>query len=31
MAVSDKVGRLETIAANWTMDGLRAVTRWWFA
>jgi peptide/nickel transport system substrate-binding protein len=31
MAVSDKVGHPEQIAANWNFDGFRAVERWWFA
>ncbi len=29
MALSDRVGHADQIAANWTMDGLRAVERWW--
>ncbi|MGB3178849.1 MAG: ABC transporter substrate-binding protein [Albidovulum sp.] len=31
MATSDKVAHDETVAANWTLDGFRAVERWWFA
>ncbi len=31
MALSDKVATPEEIGANWTMDGFRAVERWWFA
>jgi peptide/nickel transport system substrate-binding protein len=31
MAHSDKIGRPETVAPNWTLDGFRAVERWWFA
>ena len=31
MAHSDKVATPEKVAANWTMDGFRAVERWWFA
>ena len=29
--LSDKVKHPESVAANWTLDGLRAVERWWFA
>jgi len=31
MAHSDAVATPEQIGANWTMDGFRAVERWWFA
>ncbi len=31
MAHSDKVMHPEVVGANWTMDGFRAVERWWFA
>ena len=31
MAHSDAVETPEVIGANWTMDGFRAVERWWFA
>ncbi len=31
MAHSDKVAHPDQVAANWTMDGFRAVERWWFA
>ncbi|MGB8622251.1 MAG: ABC transporter substrate-binding protein [Paracoccaceae bacterium] len=31
MALSDKVATPDQIGANWTMDGFRAVERWWFA
>jgi peptide/nickel transport system substrate-binding protein len=30
MAHSEKVGVPETVASNWTLDGFRAVERWWF-
>lgn len=30
MAHSDKVRHPETVAANWTLDGFRAIERWWF-
>jgi peptide/nickel transport system substrate-binding protein len=30
MAHSDKIGRPEVVAPNWTLDGFRAVERWWF-
>ncbi|WP_112321162.1 ABC transporter substrate-binding protein [Oceanibium sediminis] len=30
MAHSDKVQTPETVGANWTLDGFRAVERWWF-
>lgn len=31
MAHTDKVKHPETVAANWTLDGFRAVERWWLA
>ncbi|MGB3314923.1 MAG: ABC transporter substrate-binding protein [Albidovulum sp.] len=31
MAHSDKVMHEDTVAANWSLDGYRAVERWWFA
>ncbi|MGB3178848.1 MAG: ABC transporter substrate-binding protein [Albidovulum sp.] len=31
MAMSDKVMHEDTVAANWTLDGFRALERWWFA
>jgi peptide/nickel transport system substrate-binding protein len=31
MAHSDKVQHPEQVGANWTMDGFRAIERWWFA
>ena len=31
MAHSDKVMHPEQVGANWTLDGFRAVERWWFA
>lgn len=31
MAMSDRVAHPEQVAANWTLDGFRAVERWWFA
>ncbi len=31
MAHSDKIAHPDQVAANWTMDGFRAVERWWFA
>ncbi|MFZ1725576.1 MAG: ABC transporter substrate-binding protein [Albidovulum sp.] len=31
MGLSDKVAHPEQVAANWTLDGFRAVERWWFA
>ncbi len=31
MALSDKVAHPDEVGANWTMDGFRAVERWWFA
>ncbi|MCK7612634.1 ABC transporter substrate-binding protein [Roseibium sediminicola] len=31
MAHTDKVQHPEKVAANWTLDGFRAVERWWFA
>lgn len=31
MAHSDKVAHPEQVGANWTLDGFRAVERWWFA
>lgn len=30
-ASSDKIAHDETIAANWDLDGGRAIERWWFA
>ena len=30
MAHSDKVMTPEKVGANWTMDGFRAIERWWF-
>jgi peptide/nickel transport system substrate-binding protein len=30
MALSDRLGTPETIAANWVLDGFRALERWWF-
>ena len=30
MALSDKIGH-EELGANWSLDGFRAVERWWFA
>ncbi|MDN3720273.1 ABC transporter substrate-binding protein [Roseibium salinum] len=31
MALNDKVQHPETVGANWTLDGFRAIERWWFA
>jgi peptide/nickel transport system substrate-binding protein len=31
MAHSNKVAHPETVGANWTLDGFRAIERWWFA
>ncbi len=31
MAMSEKVAHEEQVAANWTLDGFRAIERWWFA
>jgi peptide/nickel transport system substrate-binding protein len=31
MAHRDKVAHPEQVGANWTMDGFRAIERWWFA
>jgi peptide/nickel transport system substrate-binding protein len=31
MAHSDKVATPEKVGANWSLDGFRAVERWWFA
>ena len=31
IAHSDAVATPEQIGANWTMDGFRAIERWWFA
>ncbi|SPH18009.1 Heme-binding protein A [Defluviimonas aquaemixtae] len=31
MAMTDKVAHDEQVAANWTLDGFRALERWWFA
>lgn len=31
MAHSDKIATPDEIGANWTLDGFRAVERWWFA
>jgi peptide/nickel transport system substrate-binding protein len=31
MAHTDKVAHPEQVGANWTMDGFRAIERWWFA
>lgn len=31
MAANERVQTPETIGSNWTMDGFRAVERWWFA
>lgn len=31
MALSDRVAHPEEVASNWTLDGFRAVERWWFA
>ncbi len=31
MAHNEKVQHPEKVAANWTLDGFRAVERWWFA
>lgn len=31
MGLSDKVAHPEQVAANWTLDGFRALERWWFA
>jgi peptide/nickel transport system substrate-binding protein len=30
MAHSTKLAHPEKVAANWTLDGFRAVERWWF-
>ncbi|MCC2112775.1 MAG: ABC transporter substrate-binding protein [Hyphomicrobiales bacterium] len=30
MAYSDKIAHPEVVGANWTMDGFRAIERWWF-
>ncbi len=31
MAHSEAVQHPDTVAANWTLDGFRAIERWWFA
>jgi len=31
MAHTDKVQHPEKVGANWTLDGFRAIERWWFA
>lgn len=31
MAHSNKVAHPEEVASNWTLDGFRAIERWWFA
>ncbi|MFV0512550.1 MAG: ABC transporter substrate-binding protein [Jhaorihella sp.] len=31
MGLSDKIVHEETVAGNWTLDGFRALERWWFA
>jgi peptide/nickel transport system substrate-binding protein len=31
MGVSDKIAHDEKVAGNWTLDGFRALERWWFA
>lgn len=31
MAHSDKLQHPEVVGANWTLDGFRAIERWWFA
>ena len=31
MAHSDKIAHPEEVSALWTLDGFRAVERWWFA
>lgn len=31
MAHSDAVMTPEQVGSNWTMDGFRAIERWWFA
>ena len=31
MAHTDKIAHPEQVGANWTLDGFRAVERWWFA
>ncbi|MEQ8356025.1 MAG: ABC transporter substrate-binding protein [Kiloniellaceae bacterium] len=31
MAYSDKVAHPDQVGANWTLDGFRAIERWWFA
>ena len=31
MGLSDAIGHPEQVGANWTLDGFRAVERWWFA
>jgi peptide/nickel transport system substrate-binding protein len=30
MALNEKVAHPETVSALWTLDGFRAVERWWF-
>ena len=31
MAHTDKLAHDEKVGANWTLDGIRAAERWWFA
>lgn len=31
MGLADKVMHPEVVGANWTLDGFRAIERWWFA
>ena len=31
MAHTDKIQHPDKVAANWTLDGFRAIERWWFA
>ncbi len=31
MAHTDKLAHPEVVGANWTLDGFRAIERWWFA
>ncbi|MCB2127116.1 MAG: peptide ABC transporter substrate-binding protein, partial [Rhodobacteraceae bacterium] len=30
MGMSDKIGHEDRVAGNWTLDGFRALERWWF-
>jgi peptide/nickel transport system substrate-binding protein len=31
MAHSDAIAHPDEVGANWTLDGFRAIERWWFA